>query len=74
MKKRLEIWVMVFKVSEVKTGRSLTMDDIVDIETRNPIMIGRFVPVGRVEESRTRRHVKRAGAARHAHRRTARKR
>lgn len=70
--------VVVMKFDELKTGPSLTMDDIVDIETRHPIMIGSFAPFGRIEVPAIHRHVKRARASMHArrraHRRAARKR
>ena len=65
--------MMVFKVGEVRADR-LTMDDIVEIETRHPIMIGNVVPLGRVEEPRARKRGKRHGVARHARRRAARRR
>lgn len=70
--------VVVMKLGELKTGPSLTMDDIVDIETRHPIMIGSVAPFGRIEVPSVHRDIKRARVSKHArqraHRRAARKR
>lgn len=77
METTLELLV-VMKFGELKNGPSLTMDDIVDIETRHPIMIGSVAPFGRIEVPAVHRHIKRGRASkharRHAHRRAARKR
>lgn len=77
MDRKLELWV-VMKFGELDAGRSLTMDDLAEIESRHPIMIGNIIPLGRIEEPTVRRRVKKISvskrARRSARRRAARKR